>query len=442
MPPQSQNGVINFQVFISYKSQQESWAKRLAETLRGFGLTVWRDHDAKDGIRVSEKWTDEIRNGIRSSKVMIVLWSKLISQDAGSVVHQEIEEMDDMVKNDQTGQHKFIPVKLDGTTTNNYQRLSSFQADVSFQELYQKYGDSGASKASSIEWYGTIKTLAEALDIKDLVEMRYVVAAMTRSQAEQLEADPNKYANDSATLKLMCDLMQKTNVKFDVTRYGDTPDDWQPFPQLENVSIKEIVNTYDYEKRTDAFTRNDHAKWIIVSYSADVLSGDAQTRQKALNEIEEGPCLVIVDPVSLMHREVFNRIITNGSLHNQKETYFIGVSPFVALMHGDLYDKVNEIDTLLESNYLQTAYSRFKLAFIPNNRMYVMNVEHEYQFFRWLQIAADKIVLANKTPLRLRSMNANQATLQRIRRKGIGAQTVSPPSPNVFDMSGSRGGDK
>jgi len=442
MPPQSQDGVFNYDVFISYKSQQESWAKLLAETLRGFGLKVWRDHDVNDGIRVSEKWTNEIRNGIRSSRAMVVLWSKLISQDAGSVVHQEIEEMDNLIKNDQTGQHRFIPVKLDGTTTDNYQRLSSYQAVESFRELHQKYGDSGAKDASAIEWYRTIKTLVEALGIKDLVEMRYVVAAMTRSQAEQLEADPDKYADNSATLKLMCDLMQKTNVKFDVTRYGDTPDDWQPFPQLESVSVKEIVNSYDYEKRGDAFARNDHAKWIIISYSADVLSGDALTRQKALNEIEEGPCLVIVDPVSLMHKEVFNRIITNGSLHNQKETYFIGVSPFVALMHGDLYDKVNEIDTLLENNYLQTAYSRFKLPFIPDNRMCVMNVEHEYQFFRWLQIAADKIVLANKTPLRTRSLNANQATLQRLRRRVSAAQAASPPSPNVFDMSGSRGGDR
>jgi len=111
--------IFNYDIFISYKSQEENWAKRLADTFRGFGLTVWRDHDAGNGIRVSEKWSDEIRNGIRDSRVMIVLWSALIANDSTTVVHQEVNEMNSLIKNDPTGQRRFVPVILDGTSIKN-----------------------------------------------------------------------------------------------------------------------------------------------------------------------------------------------------------------------------------------------------------------------------------------------------------------------------------
>src|SRR5690349_15822774 len=101
MPRNTNVTHFNYKVFISYKSQQETWALRLAATLRSFGLNVWRDHDADEGgIRLGESWSDEIRTGVRDSEKMMVLWSELISGNASTVVHQEINEMFKYIQND------------------------------------------------------------------------------------------------------------------------------------------------------------------------------------------------------------------------------------------------------------------------------------------------------------------------------------------------------
>ena len=75
------------QVFISYKSEDESWAERIADTLESFGVNVWRDHAAENGIRVSYKWDDEIRAAIGDSTTMLVLWSKNLETDANSAAY-------------------------------------------------------------------------------------------------------------------------------------------------------------------------------------------------------------------------------------------------------------------------------------------------------------------------------------------------------------------
>jgi hypothetical protein len=436
MQPQSQLGFFNYDVFISYKSEEESWAKRIAESLRGFGLKVWRDHDAGDGIRVSEKWSNSIENGIRSSKMMIVLWSKLVHDNyATSVVQEEIEQMNTLIKNDQTGQRKFITVLLDGTSVDNHPKLGSYQADVSFKDLYGQYGAKGAAQISPIEWYGTIKNLIEAIGIMDVVEIRFVVAAMNRTQAEELRDNPASCAKDLKMLNLMCEMMQKTSSSFDVQRYGDSSDDWQPYPQLANFSIKDIINLYDEQKRDDAISRKQYAKWILVSYSDKLLSKVYADRSEALTAIQKGPCLVIVDPLSLMHKEVFEYVITYASLHNQQEAFFIGVSPFFARRHKELLAWADDLDNQFRNNLLGPIYDLFEKPFIRDERACVLSVEHEWQFFRWLQVAADRIVLANRTPLSRRNV-----VVHPLMNKLIQSRAATKPQPNIIDMSGQSGG--
>lgn len=428
--------VYNYDVFISYKSQQETWAKRLAETLRSLGWRVWRDHDAGNGIRVSEVWSEEIRNGIRASRSMIVLWSNLIATDATTVVLHEINEMKALLQNDETGQRRFVPVNLDGTALNNFEPLRGYQADVSLQSLYQQYGDDGAYSVSAVEWFGALKTLIEALGIRDVMEVRFVVAAMTRAQAQQLYDEPATYCISQDAFLLMCEMMQKT-APFAVERYGNSPNDWKPFPQLNpTLTIRDIIDAYDDDKREESRARNEHAKWILVSYSDEIVAPSYQVRQSARASINSGPCLVIIDPVSLMHRDVFNFIITNASLHNHPDSFVIGVAPFVALMHNDLYDTTLQIDDALQQ-YIETAYDRFRRPFVPSNRTCVMNIEHEFQFMRWLQVAADGIVKANKSPMRSSGKAPHPANLQRMRRS-----VSRKPESEVINMGVAGGGDQ
>jgi hypothetical protein len=433
MQNQNQISVFNYDVFISYRSQQESWAARLAETLRGFGLKVWRDHDAGDGIRVGEAWSDEVRNGIRASRTMIVLWSNLIATNANTIVLQEVNEMKGLVDNDTTGLRRFVPVLLDGTPINNFVPLSPYQADVDLQSLYAQAGDGGASRVSATEWFGAVRNLVQALGIQDVMEVRFVVAAMTREQARQLYGEPETYAVNRDALRLMCEVMEKTS-PFSLDRYGDSPNDWRPFPQLgPTFTIKALLNAYDDEKREEFRGRNEFAKWILVSYSDEIVAPSPQVRQGARDAINSGPSLVVIDPISLMHRDVFGHIITNASLHNRPDSFVLGVAPFVSLMHRELFESTMEIDEMLK-DYLEDAYQRFSRPFVAGNNACVMNVEHEWQFTRWLQVAADSIVSARRTPMRARARRPNQAIAQRLRQ-----QAPATPDPDVINMGMSGG---
>jgi hypothetical protein len=420
--------LFKYDVFISYKSEQETWARRLAETLRQFGLKVWRDHDAGDGIRVSEDWSTEIQTGIRDSRRMIVLWSDLIQKNSGSVVHREIEEMRTLISADRTGQRKFVTINLDGTPLDTYQTLAPYHADVSFEGLYVAAQAGGAYRVSAVKWYGAINRLLEALDVRGVMEIRFVVAAMTGKQAQELHDEPDRYAQDPECFRLMLRLMGKTS-DFNIGRYGDSPNDWQPFPQLARpLTIREIIEDYDQAKRVHA---GNDARWILVSYSEEITSSDRDTQRMARSALASEPCLVILDPVSLMHRDIYQRIITAGGLAHHSEAFVLGAAPFVAQMHDDLFDTAREIDQRL-SDSLASAYDGFDRPYEPGRRACVLNVEHEHQFVRWIQVAADGIVAANRTPMKIPTVHPSH-------RPRMVRRLVKAPGPEVVRMGAVEG---
>ncbi|MBZ0283015.1 MAG: hypothetical protein K8L97_19920 [Anaerolineae bacterium] len=189
---------------------------------------------------------------------------------------------------------------------------------------------------------------------------------------------------------------------FDLDRYGESPDDWKPFAEFEDIySVLDILRSYDDGKKGWLREQGeDHGKtkWLLVSNSEEILSDNMEQRQTAIDSMLQGPCLIIVDPVSLLHEKIFNRVIQSG-LHAHKDSFIISVAPFMSHMHTELYTMVNSIEDILE-DVLEQAYIRSKKPFYPIKHACVMNIEHEYQFRRWLQVAADGIVDAKETLLR------------------------------------------
>jgi hypothetical protein len=167
-------------------------------------------------------------------------------------------------------------------------------------------------------------------------------------------------------------MMHKTS-DFDINRYGHAPNDWRPFPQLDDYwTIRNLIDAHDRDKRAWAQQNNQDAKWILVSYSNEMLSADAEVRDKAREAIQEGPCLIIIDPVSLMHKKIYNDIIVNGGLQSHREAFVIGIAPFVSQMHTELYDTTIDIENQLRQR-LAAVYARFTKYFDPSERACVLS---------------------------------------------------------------------
>jgi len=321
-------------------------------------------------------------------------------------------------------------VLRDDAELDRYRALAPVQAVSTFQPLHARFGDAEAGKVGPLDWFCAMRPLIGALGLKnDVTEIRFVVAAMNRTQAAQITADPARYALDAMVFSRMRDAMAKTS-PFSIDRYGDTPDDWLPFPQVDPPpSIRDIVMLYDDQRRRHVRASGGRAPWIVVSFSEAIASADWNQRKMARDKLQSGPCLVVVDAVSLMHREVYDRLITQSSLHNLPESFIIGVAPYVAQMHADLFQITAEIDREL-TDRLQSAYDRFSTPFQPDFKTCVMNVDHELHFMRWLQVAGDSIFTAQRTPLRFQDAAADPRVLRRMR-----DHAAVRPGPELIDMS-------
>lgn len=61
------------QVFISYVSEDRALAVALAEALRAEGVHVWQD---VHNLRLGDQWRQEIEDAVRSSRLVLVLWTE------------------------------------------------------------------------------------------------------------------------------------------------------------------------------------------------------------------------------------------------------------------------------------------------------------------------------------------------------------------------------
>ena len=269
------------QVFISYKSEDGSWAARLADTLTGFGLNVFRDHSTKNGIRIGEQWNAALDAAVRRSTHMVVLWSKKLKDEyATSVAREEITLMRQLQQ--QGGTQRFVPVLLDGSPIDRHLELGPYQGEISLERLYARVGPAGADKIRDPEWYAALMQLLELFEVRDITEVRYAVGAMTRKQATDLQRDPARWAQDLDAYKAVQALRLKT-LPYDPDQYGDTPDDWKPFPDTA-TTIGDLITDYDKAKRHHALQQEKVPKWVLFSYSSQLLSDEKEDRDRVERE--------------------------------------------------------------------------------------------------------------------------------------------------------------
>jgi len=311
-----------------------------------------------------------------------------------------------------------VPVFLDDAPIDKYEPLAPFQGEDSLRPLYLKYGAQRADQVHDSDWYTAMIRLLEFFDVRDVVAVPYLVGAMTRNQAIDLRNSPQAFAQDQNAYEAVRALREKT-VPFDPDQYGSTPELWRPFahvPELQEQTIADLIFNYDAAKRQYVVDAGSKPKWVLVSYSADLLSDDAERRKMARNALDN-KCLVILDPISLLHKTLYNSIVNTWGLQGRRNAFVIGLASCEVHMHADFRQTIPALYAQMKS-LLNTTYDRFAEAFDPVDQC-VLEVGHEHQFVRWLQVAADAIITAGKSPLRFGSMNS--ATRKRVRASAPGA---------------------
>ena len=76
-----------YHIFISYASEDSAWAKRLKKSLIGAGLTVFLD---KDELKPGILWEAQLKEGMKQSQHLIVLWSNHAANRSSWVAKEKI----------------------------------------------------------------------------------------------------------------------------------------------------------------------------------------------------------------------------------------------------------------------------------------------------------------------------------------------------------------
>jgi hypothetical protein len=375
------------EVFLSYKSEQHSWAARLATDLRRHGYRVFLDHDTQAGLVAGLAWEQQLANVIRRADHFLLLWSGLVT--VGSYVLTEIDVR-------RQAQRDVTVVRLDDSPL--LQSLDS--ATQGYRELVDLYTTPGGADAVGFfEWNRAVRHLVQQVlgdDERAVVEIPVVVVAMTRDQALDVAAGNRVFQNvrNNAYPQVM-DLLAAT-APFDPTRYGDRPEQWRPFepnPVEGDPTVEQVIDDFDRARR-DWYLEHREADrpppHVFVPYSAALR--DPATRQRAKQRLQERPSLVVIDPLSLVHEAVTSEVLANG-LHTLPRAFVIGLGPRISSALQPVRRYYTDVERQLFDGVLMTdPHERARARFRPTLSSCVLNVSHGYELSRWVQVASETIL--------------------------------------------------
>jgi hypothetical protein len=378
-------------IFISYKSQQNSWAARLSEDLDRYGYTVFVDHDTAAGLKVGQAWEQQITHAIRHAEHFLVLWSDLIT--VGSYVLKEID-----IRR-QSGR-PVVVVRLDDSE--GMQILNT--ADHEFREFVDLHTAAEvAAEVGFFEWNRAVRHLVDqVLNAREgggrIIEIPVVVIAMTRDQAREVATGKRIVhdVRDGAFARLM-DLLRET-VPFDSERYGDRPEAWHPFePDLDvgDPSVEEVIYEFDRAQRRwyreHAGDRSDPlVPHVFVNYGCALRN--PRTRTRARDRVQDGPALVVFDPISLVHEAVHAEVISNG-LHTLNQAFVIGLGPRISSALPPVRTYLTDLERALFDGLMMTdPHERARAPFRPTLSTCVLNVGRSFELSRWIQVASESIL--------------------------------------------------
>jgi len=282
-------------IFLSYSSQDRSWAERLQRELETRSFDVFRD---QTDIRAGEAWDPALETAIRESRHMVVLWSDKVAGD--SWVHKEMARFDALTQDDE--ERKLIQIALKGSNKGyaNRQIVSS---------LERSYGSKPENVESGL-WERAVAQIEDGLaDERPVIQL--IVLACERAELEQVPDGkrPTPGAETFAQVLARFSLARPALL----ANYGRARTDWKPYgppddvrtilDRLRGTLIGEGAPPFRWQPVPAAFwASQDQALKLIDTVAED-----------------EEPCLIVADLFSLYDDKVWFRfdylmnVASNGS---------------------------------------------------------------------------------------------------------------------------------
>ena len=123
--------------FISYVRENKDLVDRLARDLKAVGVKIWLD---RDDIAPGMNWKLAIKEAIAKGAFFIACFSKELNEREESVMHGELRDAIDMLRNMPPNRVWLIPVFLNETRIpNHYISAHEHLADINAVKLYEDW---------------------------------------------------------------------------------------------------------------------------------------------------------------------------------------------------------------------------------------------------------------------------------------------------------------
>jgi hypothetical protein len=158
------------------------------------------------------------------------------------------------------------------------------------------------------------------------IKLCFVVMAMTRSETAQLNGQVEMHAD------------QLPEAAERLAGYGETREDWRPFPDESDKNISEVVlETID---TLNLFRANEGIRPLhAISYTDLFFAADIDTRSETYEKLILNGCVLVIDPLSLFHDGLI-AILKESELVSHKDRVAILVLSPPALSHMPIYQRV------------------------------------------------------------------------------------------------------
>jgi TIR domain len=308
----------DYDLFISYTSYDRAWASKLQADLSGRRVKCFFDQ-----LRLTkgEKWEPQLLSKLVSSRHFLVLWSDKARHS--DWVSEELYRFKAQIDPKGEGQiqpgHFLWAINLEGqnATLASYQSYQHQEVQGDYRKFLSDAAQAGAppqtialSLASQQLWDLWVSEIAAAATSNNPpIPMPVAVLALT---TEVLRTSPPLMPELSFVadpdLDTFLERVGTGKMTQLAARYGQTPLDWRPTGTTETVKVLLDALLSDRAMGINAKLTALHqppVQWKHV----DVVTPPLDQLEEVTKPLASGPCLVIVDPVSLFSLRIYQRYV-------------------------------------------------------------------------------------------------------------------------------------
>lgn len=315
---------FEYQIFLSYCSEDKDWAKKLANSLREKNVKIYID---KERLKPGYEWEPQLVNALRRSQHLVCLWSNASKES--DWVTKEVSHFD--VYRSQNAIEEFLEnrslifLNLEGENK-SYSRMEMIN-DLKEENSYMV----APAECPGHIWFNVMEKILRVINVDDS-RVAIPVAIFCTTGDRLLELNPGE---EYPFLGRLDELLKKVGIESQNSLsefYGkrDNRWDWKPFGK--NQTVKCLLESILEEISQDLVENNlieKKFRWEFpIENCWDEEIGAMEKIEKVVKRLSTQPVVIVVDPLSIYDEQVRLRLELFDTCFNNPNAMLLALTPF------------------------------------------------------------------------------------------------------------------